>query len=85
MITKQQKRRIKKILGNHYVSVIQEELNSQEKVNKDGNPYSSSQIRNVMSGQPHEVIEEAIFSATQKEIIKKEKIKEERDAILKAS
>jgi hypothetical protein len=85
MITKQQKKRIKKILGNHYVAVIQEELNSQEKFNKDGNPYSSSQITNVMNGQPHKVIEDSIFSATQKKIIANEKLKEERDAILKAS
>ncbi len=82
MITKSQKKRIKKILGNHYVSVIQEELNTLGERNKHGLHYSSSQITNVMNGQSHTLLESVIFSLVQKKIVEKEKLQEERNAIL---
>lgn len=82
MITKPQKKRIKKILGNHYVSVIQEELRLNGMLNKSGNEYSSSQITNVMNGQAHTIIEDAIFSVTQKKIVEKEELEKQRKEIL---
>lgn len=82
MITKAQKKRIKKKLGNHYVAVIKAELKELGKRNKNGEEYSSSQITNVMNGQPHQLLEDVIFALVQKVIAEKEKIKEERNAIL---
>ncbi|CAA0150849.1 hypothetical protein V2647_03780 [Tenacibaculum maritimum] len=82
MISNSQKKRIKKKLGNHYVAAIKAELNDLGKLNKKGQQYSSSQITNVMNGQPHQLLEDVIFALVQKETIKQEKLKEERNAIL---
>ncbi|WP_407266870.1 hypothetical protein [Tenacibaculum maritimum] len=35
-----------------------------------------------MNGQPHQLLEDVIFALVQKETIKQEKLKEERNAIL---
>ena len=81
MITKSQKKSIKKILGNHYVLGIQKELNLLGERNKHGLEYSSSQITNVMNGKSHTLIESVIFSLVQKKL----KAIEERNAILNGS
>ena len=83
MIKKAQKKRIKRIIGHRYVVLIQKELNEKNQFNKQGLPYSSSQITNVMNGKPHLIIENAIFSVVQKIIVEQEKIKVQRKAILK--
>ena len=82
MISKSEKKRIKKYLGNHYVASIQKELQAKEIYAKNGEEYSASYITNVMNGQPNEVLEDVIFSLVQKEIVKQEELKEKRKAIL---
>ncbi|MAC86385.1 MAG: hypothetical protein CMC94_05505 [Flavobacteriales bacterium] len=72
MITKSEKKRIKELLGGHYVSVVKEELRLENALNKNGDEHSSTMITNVMNGKPHEVIEEAIYSAVEKKIAKLE-------------
>jgi hypothetical protein len=84
MITKSQKKRIKKILGNRYVSEVQKELSALGELNTKGNEYSSSHITNIMNGQLHTVIETTIFSLVQKTIVEQENLSAERNAILKA-
>jgi len=81
MITKSQRKSIKKIIGNHYVLSIQKELNLLGARNKHGLEYSSSQITNVMNGKSHALLESVVFSLVQKKL----KAKEERNAILNGS
>lgn len=61
MISKSEKQRIKKIIGHRYVGLIQTELNDSNEFNKQGETYSSGHITNVMNGEPHNIIEAAIY------------------------
>lgn len=78
MITKAEKRRIKKVIGHRYVNIIQDELNQCNQFNKSGEPYSASQITNVVNGVPHIVIEDAIYRVLRRQI----QITEERKMLL---
>lgn len=80
MITPKEKVKLKKIIGNRYVHFIEEEL--KDKVNLKGNPYSCGQIVNVMNGEPHIIIENAIFSVYSKLIVEYEELKEHRKRLL---
>lgn len=79
MINTEEKESIKQVLGHRYVQVIQEELNRNGERNRNGLPYSDSQITNVMNGTAHRVIEAAIFSVVEKTV--EENLK--REALLK--
>ncbi|MCG8813279.1 hypothetical protein G1K66_08395 [Tenacibaculum finnmarkense] len=79
MITKAEKEQIQEVIGFRYVKPIQEHLNSQGHLNKDGKQHSRRMITNVMNGAKHAVIEQAIFQVV---AIKKEEIKR-RKQILK--
>ena len=81
MITKTEKKRIKKHLGHRYVSLIQAELTAKNELNKNGNPYASAQITNVMNGVGHAVIEDAIYRAVET----KKALKNKRKEILKTA
>ena len=82
MISKSEKKRIKKIIGHRYVGPIQTELNERNEFNKQGETYSSGHITNVMNGEPHGIIEAAIFSVVQKSIAEKEELAKQRQALL---
>ncbi|ALU74709.1 hypothetical protein AUW17_05245 [Tenacibaculum dicentrarchi] len=76
MITKAEKEQIQEVIGFRYVKPIQEHLNSQGHLNKDGKQHSRRMITNVMNGATnHAVIEKAIYEvvAMKKEEIKKRK------------
>lgn len=68
MISKAKKKRIKKIIGHRYVGLIQTELNESNEFNKQGETYSSGHITNVMNGEPHNVIEEAIYRVVENKL-----------------
>ncbi|PKH50840.1 hypothetical protein CXF68_09140 [Tenacibaculum sp. Bg11-29] len=65
MISKADKKRIKRIIGAHYVSDVQERLREKEIVNQRGNEHSASMITNVMNGTQHEVIEKTIYEVVE--------------------
>ena len=73
MISEQEQEGIKKILGHRYSKLIQAKLQKQGYCNSNKEPYSTAQIRNVMNGVPHIIIENAIWEvvADQKDINKK--------------
>lgn len=83
MITKSQKNKIIKILGNHYSSLVMDYLNDHSILNKHGKPYTDAAIiRNVMGGQSHSEIEKAIFAVVLIEKNKKTAETEKRKQIL---
>jgi len=61
MINKSDKQMIKRVIGNRYSLVIQNELTNCKEFNKYGVPYSTGHITNVMNGEKHEIIEAAIY------------------------
>lgn len=83
MISKAEKIKIKKILGSCYVAAVKEELKIAGVLNRNNEPYSSTQITNVMNGRSHKIIEAAIFSATQKQVAATQQLKAKRKIVLK--
>ena len=79
MISKTDKSRIKKIIGHRYAGVIQDELNKSNELNKQNEAYSSGHITNVMNGEPHNVIEDAIYRVVEDKL----KLIEDRKNLLK--
>lgn len=83
MIHKEQRRKLKEILGYHYTEGVLKILKGNNIVSRNGKPYGSSMIRNVFNGlNENEDIENAIialFVKTQEDI--KETV-EERNRIL---
>ena len=61
MITKPEKQLIKSVIGGRYALIIQKELMECNEFNKNGVPYSTGHITNVMNGEKHEIIESAIY------------------------
>lgn len=83
MISKSQKNKIIKVLGNHYSSLVMDYLNAHSIRNKHGKPYTDAAIiRNVMGGQSHAEIEKAIFAVVEIELQKKKEESEKRKQIL---
>ena len=86
MISKTEKKRLKKILGSHYTTLVQEELQNKGVVNQNNNPHSANQIIGVFNGiREHEQIEEAIYAAAETAIAKNLLIKSKREKILKSA
>lgn len=86
MISKSERKRLKKILGNRYTNAVLKQLNAQGVVNENGKPYSANMIRVVFNGyRNHAIIEEAIYQAAElaKQQAKKEQAKRKR--ILKSA
>lgn len=73
MITKGDKEIIKDIIGHRYAPIIQDELNESKEFNKDGEPYSTGQITNVMNGVKHAVIEAAIYRVVEFKLAEEKK------------
>ncbi len=68
MISKAERRKIKKVLGGHYTAAILEELHRLGVRNKYGLPHSATMIQTVMNGQPHREIERAILNAYEQKL-----------------
>lgn len=86
MITKKERKRLKKIIGNEYSSKVLEELNSQSLTNRHGNPYSAAHINQIFNGKRnHEVIEAAIYRAAETAIAKKNLEEAKRREILQSA
>ena len=83
MIHKEQRRKLKEILGYHYTEGVLKILKEKKITSRSGKPYGSSMIRNVFNGlNENEDIENAIivlFIRTQEE---EKEIVEERNRIL---
>lgn len=80
MITEDENKEIRTILDFRYTLEVQKKLTAKGKFNKNGNPYSRVQIRNVMSGIAHAIIEDAIW-----ELVAEKKAKQlQRQQLLKA-
>jgi len=75
MITKSQKRKLKKVLGNGYSSKVHEYLQKKGLRNRYGLPFSIETIRQVMNGRNHSEIESHIFSLYEEE---RKRISEEK-------
>lgn len=83
MISKEQREKLKEVLGYHYTDGVLKILEEKKIYSRNGKPYGSSMIRNVFNGlNENESIENAIitlFIRTQEEI---RKALEERNRIL---
>ncbi len=83
MIHKEQRRKLKEILGYHYTEGVLKILKEKKITSRSGKPYGSSMIRNVFNGlNENEDIENAIialFIRTQEE---EKEIVEARNKIL---
>jgi len=76
MIKKEQRKKIKQVLGYHYTSEVLELLAAQNITSRSGKPYGKSMIRNVLNGiNENEVIENAILAL----YIKKQEFLEARE------
>ena len=74
MILEEERVLIKKILGHRYSKLAQQKLIKQGYFNSNKEPYSNEQIRNVMNGVPHVIIEAAIWElVTDKKAIQKQR------------
>ena len=61
MISKRERKKLKKIIGNHYAKEVAELLAEEGFRNKAGRPYSPASVRMVFNGfRENEVIELAI-------------------------
>lgn len=61
MISDTEKNRIKQILGWRCAPIIKDYMEKKGVKNRTGNSYSTQMITNVLNGQPHEKIEDAIY------------------------
>jgi len=61
MITPEQKKEIKKILGSRYTTSILSVLSKKEVFNLKGEPFSQSYIRSVLNGHSNNVVIENII------------------------
>ncbi len=50
MLTEEQRKKFKDLVGNHYTNSIMEKLKEQKITNKNGKPYSAHYIRMVFNG-----------------------------------
>lgn len=78
MITKSDKQIIKSVIGSRYALVIQKELMECQEFNKNGMPYSTGHITNIMNGEKHEIIEAAIYRVVKNRL----EIQEKRESLL---
>ena len=63
MIKKEQRKKIKQVLGYHYTSEVLDILAEQNIVSRSGKPYGKSMIRNVLNGiNQNDAIENAILA-----------------------
>lgn len=72
MIRKEQRKKLKEVLGYHYTEGVLKILKEKKITSRNGKPYGSSMIRNVFNGlNENEDIENAIielFIRTQEDI-----------------
>ena len=73
MITKSDKQMIKSVIGSRYSPIVQKELMECNEFNKNGMPYSTGHITNVMNGEKHEIIEAAIYRVVKNRLEVREK------------
>ena len=78
MIRKEQREKLKEVLGYHYTEGVLKILKEKKITSRNGKPYGSSMIRNVFNGlNENEDIENAIITLF---IRKQEGIKETTEA-----
>lgn len=76
MITKDEAKQIKTILGAHYTGLVQKVLLEEGALNKNGKAHTANQIRVVLSGNSNnDTIEKAIFKAVEKKQLELEERK----------
>ncbi|WP_046755064.1 hypothetical protein [Kordia jejudonensis] len=79
MIHKEQRRKLKEILGYHYTDGVLKILKENKITSRNGKPYGSSMIRNVFNGlNENEDIENAIielFIRTQEDVKETQEIR----------
>ncbi len=79
MITKTDRRKLKRVLKNSYISEVLAELSENKVFNKKGNPFSVGYISNVFNGIKEDFrIQEAIL-----EVYKKRKLKQSKKNVFK--
>lgn len=79
MITTEDRKELKKILGNNYAPGVIQILNDKEQKNSRGREYSANSIRQVFNGREENLdIELAIYERRDQIIIKKKELEEKR-------
>lgn len=79
MITKTERKQMKKILISKWIPDVIEKLKANNVVNKKGEPYTKGYISHVFNGKnDHPVIEDFIFDVYQERKQKLSKMREER-------
>lgn len=83
MITKKERKRLKRVLGSHYTNVVSKQLEADGILDKKGVPYKANMIRVVFSGsRSNHKIEVAIFKAYEKRLTEIKNQKKIRENIL---
>ncbi|KAB8155435.1 hypothetical protein EZY14_005990 [Kordia sp. TARA_039_SRF] len=83
MITKEQRKRLKKTLGYHYTGNVLKILKKRGITNRKGSPYGSSMIRNVYNGlNENKEIENAILDLYIQKLEEKENEYKTRNKLL---
>jgi len=83
MIHKEQRKKLKEVLGYHYTAAVLKILKEKKITNNRGTAYGESMIRNVFNGiNENKKIEKTILELYIQEIEKNEKIEELKNQLL---
>ena len=83
MIHKEQRKKLKEIIGHQYTEKVLKILKEQKVTNRKGTAYGTSMIRNVFNGlNENEAIEDAIMELCVRTLAETKKTVEERNKIL---
>ncbi len=83
MIHKEQRKKLKEVLGYHYTKGVLKILNEHKVTNRNGTAYGTSMIRNVFNGlNENKAIEDAIMELCVRTLTESKKTFEERNQIL---
>lgn len=83
MISKVERKRLKKALGKHYTQPVLAQLEAEKAVGLNGQPFTANMIRRVFNGYPYPVIEDAIYKAAEIAIEEQKREKARRQRFLK--
>lgn len=86
MITEDQKKAFKEVLGSHYSKKVQSVLVEKGITDNSGKTHSNKMIIQVMNGETgHYLIEDAIITAVENQVKANQKLKRKKEKLLKSA
>ena len=83
MITEDQKKAFKEILGNHYTAKVISVLKKEGVKDTSGKTHSAKMITQVFNGEtPHVLIEDAIIKAVQVQVAKNQRAERKKERLM---